>query len=420
MGGRLRAGFGAREITPPLGVELAGYGFYLDRRAAAVLDPLYARCLLLDDGATRLAIVSCDLIGFTVPLSDELRRQAADACGTSPERVMLACTHTHSGPATCELLSMGTPDAACMARLPGLVTEACRAAADDLAPAEAGWAIGGVEPIGFCRLPETPADYEDSKLGVLACRRANGDVGFVQYACHAVTLGVNDELSADYPGAVVRVMRSHGVEALFLNGPAGDIDPLVNKVKWSSGTPDDVEAYGRRLADRAAELIGQIERWSSITLAANETRIELPVRPPDEAMLTQQRDEARERFAQTNEPADRFEMEAAERALRRLHEAQGAKSLEFVVQLVRIGDLRLVGLSGEIYSSVGRAAARTAGEPALAVAQANGVLGYVPDEATLTAGEDYGSSGAAKIYGHFPLDPVAPRLIVEAVRRLAR
>jgi hypothetical protein len=420
MSEQLRAGFGTRDITPPLGVELSGYGYYLDRRAAAVLDPLYARCLLLDDGTTRLALVSCDLIGFTISFSNEARRQIAEACGTSAERVMLACTHTHSGPATVELLGLGAPDAEYMARLPGLIVEACRAAAADLAPADAGWAIGEVHPIGFCRLGEAPpSDYEDPKLGALVCRRAKGDVGFVQYACHAVTLGVNKELSADYPGAVVRVMQSHGVEALYLNGPAGDIDPLVNKVKWGCGTREDVERYGRLLGDRAAELVEQVKFSSSIRLAAKETRIVLPVRPPDEAALVQQREEARARFAAKNEPGDRFEIEAAERALRRLREERGTKSLEFVVQLLRIGDLRLVGLSGEIYSSVGRAAASAAGAPALVVAQANGVTGYIPDEATLTAGEDYGSSGAARIYGHFPLDPSAPRLIVETVSRLA-
>jgi hypothetical protein len=420
MSGRLQAGFGTREITPPLGVELSGYGYYLDRRAAGVLDPLCARCLLLDDGATRLALVSCDLIGFTIPFSDSVRREIAVACSTSAERVMLACTHTHSAPATAELLGLGAPDPEYMARLPGLIVEACREAAADLAPADAGWAIGEIEPIGFCRLGKAPpSDYEDPKLGALVCRRAKGDVGLVQYACHAVTLGVNKELSADYPGAVVRTMQSHGVEALFLNGPAGDIDPLINKVKWGSGTPHDVERYGRLLGDRADELFEQVKFSSSIRLAAKETRIVLPVRPPDEATLVQQREEARARFAAKNEPGDRFEIEAAERALSRLREERGMKSLDFVVQLLRIGDLGLVGLSGEVYSSVGRAAARAAGAPALVVAQANGVTGYIPDEATLSAGEDYGSSGAARIYSHFRLDPSAPRLIVEAVRRLA-
>ena len=46
----MRAGFGKAELTPPLGVELAGYGYYLQRGAAAVADPLFERALLLELG----------------------------------------------------------------------------------------------------------------------------------------------------------------------------------------------------------------------------------------------------------------------------------------------------------------------------------------------------------------------------------
>jgi len=408
-----QAGFGSTELTPPLGIDLCGYGFYLDRRADAVLDPLYARCLVLDDGAARLAIVACDLIGFAIAYSDDVRRRIAQACGTTAERVMLACTHTHSGPNTGGLLSMGRVDAAYMAQLPELIVEACTRAVADLAPAAIGWAVGAVEPIGFCRLSKPPADYEDPPLGLLLCRRESGDIGLVQYACHAVTLGVNTELSADYPGAVVRRMREHGIEALFLNGPSGDIDPLVNKARWASGTPADVERYGCLLGNRAIELSREIKCSSGISLSANEARPGLPVRTPSLDEARRALAAARERYAQTNEAGDRFELEWREKALEMLQ--SGAPSaLEFLVQVMAIGALKLVGLSGEIYSSVGRLATRAAGAPALGVAQANGDTGYMPDEAALAAGEDYGSHGAAKIYGHFPLDPQAPRLIAEA------
>jgi hypothetical protein len=415
----LQAGFGSTEITPPLGIDLCGYGPYLDRRAKAVLDPLYARCLVLDDGPTRLAIAACDLIGFAIPYSDDVRRRIARACDTSAERVMLACTHTHSGPNTGGLLAMGTVDGRYMAQLPNLIVEACTRAVADLAPAEIGWAVGAVEPIGFCRLPELPDDYVDPPLGVLLCRRESGDIGLIQYACHAVTLGVNAELSADYPGAVLRRMREHGVEALFLNGPSGDIDPLVNKVKWGSGTFADVERYGRHLADRARDLLCTIAYSSRIPLSAGEGGADLPVRTPDRAEAERALAAARDRYAQTKDPSDRFELEWSERALEML-ERNAPRELDFVVQVVGIGGLKLVGLSGEIYSSVGRLATRAAGGTALAVAQANGVTGYIPDDAALAACEDYGSHGAAKIYGHFPLDPQAPRLIAGLVAALAQ
>lgn len=418
MTSALQAGFGTTAITPPLGVELSGYGFYLDRRADGVLDPLHARCLVLDDSAARLVIVSCDLIGFTVGYADDVRRRIADACGTTNERVMLACTHTHSGPATLELIGLGVPDESYLALLPSRIVEACERALDDCAPAEVGWAVGEVAPIGFCRLPAPPDDYEDPPLGVLVCRRDRGDIGLVQYACHAVTLGVNKELSADYPGAVVRRMRERGVEALFLNGPCGDIDPLVNKAEWGSGTPGDVERYGCQLADRAAELIEELRYESPCTLSAHEKHIELRLRVPTAEEAAQTLAAARERWRDGGEAGDRFELAWAQRAVEMLHAGSAPPRLPFVVQVLGIGSLRLVGLSGEVYSSVGRAAMRAAGGDAIGVATANGVSGYIPHAASIDAHDDYGSNAAAKIYGHLPLEPNAPQMIAHAVAEL--
>ena len=70
----MRAGFGKAELTPPLGVELAGYGYYLQRRAAAVADPLYARALLLEQGEQRALLVSCEVLGLSRPVCDAVIR----------------------------------------------------------------------------------------------------------------------------------------------------------------------------------------------------------------------------------------------------------------------------------------------------------------------------------------------------------
>ena len=79
----MRAGFGKAELTPPLGVELAGYGYYLQRRAAAVADPLYARALLLEQGEQRALLVSCEVLGLSRPVCDAVIRHAREALGLS-------------------------------------------------------------------------------------------------------------------------------------------------------------------------------------------------------------------------------------------------------------------------------------------------------------------------------------------------
>jgi Neutral/alkaline non-lysosomal ceramidase, N-terminal len=95
-----RAGFAKIPITPPLGVELAGYGVYLERRATEVHDDLFARGLVLeDDAGERVLLLSLDLVGLSWELSEAIAAQAADAAGLDVERVLVSSTHTHSGPA---------------------------------------------------------------------------------------------------------------------------------------------------------------------------------------------------------------------------------------------------------------------------------------------------------------------------------
>ena len=95
----MRAGFGKAELTPPLGVELAGYGYYLQRRAAAVTDPLYARALLLEQGEQRALLVSCEVLGLSRPVCDAVIRHAREALGCAEAAVTIVSVHTHTGPA---------------------------------------------------------------------------------------------------------------------------------------------------------------------------------------------------------------------------------------------------------------------------------------------------------------------------------
>ena len=91
---RLRAGAATSNITPELGTIIVG-GF-APYPAGHVHDELHARCLVLDDGKTKLALVVCDLLGLHRSLSIEARRLIQEATGIPPEHVMISATHTHS------------------------------------------------------------------------------------------------------------------------------------------------------------------------------------------------------------------------------------------------------------------------------------------------------------------------------------
>ncbi|MEY4939865.1 MAG: hypothetical protein RIQ93_1600 [Verrucomicrobiota bacterium] len=90
----LKAGAATSVITPPLGTSIVG-GF-APFPAQHVHDELHARCLVLDDGKTKIALVVCDLLGLHRSVSVEARRLIQEATGIPPENVLISATHTHS------------------------------------------------------------------------------------------------------------------------------------------------------------------------------------------------------------------------------------------------------------------------------------------------------------------------------------
>lgn len=90
----LLAGAATSNITPDLGAPIVG-GF-VPYPATNVHDELHARCLVLDDGRTKLALVVCDLLGMHRSVSIEARRLITDATGIPASHVLISGTHTHS------------------------------------------------------------------------------------------------------------------------------------------------------------------------------------------------------------------------------------------------------------------------------------------------------------------------------------
>ena len=144
----LKTGFARIDITPPLGITLAGY--FHTRYADGILDPLYASAVVFDEGEKRAALLSVDIIGFNQQMMDDVRLRVAAAVGTEKEGVYIACTHTHLGPCTAD--SSGKVENEDYIEF--LTKKLCDAAAlalQDLAPTEMLYTRGKVEDVAFVR-----------------------------------------------------------------------------------------------------------------------------------------------------------------------------------------------------------------------------------------------------------------------------
>src|SRR3990172_6305334 len=92
----LRAGAAVADITPPVGGLMDGYGGRFEG-SKGVHDPLMTRVVVLEQGGTRIALVSCDLLGMHREVTARVRERTA-AHGIVPGAVVVAATHDHAGP----------------------------------------------------------------------------------------------------------------------------------------------------------------------------------------------------------------------------------------------------------------------------------------------------------------------------------
>src|SRR5215208_5550152 len=96
---KLRAGAAAIDITP-IEFPVIVNGMFEERIATKALDSIFAKCIVLDDGTTRIALVVADSCMFPRDLLDEAKKIAAKSTGIPTDRMMISATHTHSAPSS--------------------------------------------------------------------------------------------------------------------------------------------------------------------------------------------------------------------------------------------------------------------------------------------------------------------------------
>ena len=95
----MRVGFAKSDITPRVGVELAGFGPYIHRYSIGVRDRLWARAMAIEQQNEFFALISCDLVGLNRDIIQSIQNLLSPE-GFRSTHVMVCCSHTHSGPAT--------------------------------------------------------------------------------------------------------------------------------------------------------------------------------------------------------------------------------------------------------------------------------------------------------------------------------
>ncbi len=123
------AGAATSNITPPLGVSINGG--MADRTATHIHDELHARCLVLDDGASQLAIVVCDSCMLPRGVLDKAKHLAHGHTGIPMDQMLISATHAHSAP-TAAGVFQSEPEKAYLEFLAVRISDGIRRAVNNL------------------------------------------------------------------------------------------------------------------------------------------------------------------------------------------------------------------------------------------------------------------------------------------------
>lgn len=262
----IKIGYSSADITPDRDAALIGYEFRrseLPAGNAGVLDPLNLKAFVLDSPAGPAVLVALDLCIIEPDLARHWRKIAAEAAGTVPEKVIISCSHTHSGPFP--RMGRGGDKASIGKSSNRVVTEAeacaeytvrvettlkgtVAAAAGLLLPYSISWnqaplGLGYnrrvISPAGLrqCWNPQEqhdlmPGPSPDPQFTLLVARQLNGprEIILWGHGAHPVVLGKTSRmLSADWPGCACRMLEAghpYRYTGFFL-GACGNIHPWI-------------------------------------------------------------------------------------------------------------------------------------------------------------------------------------------------
>jgi neutral ceramidase len=236
--GAFRVGAAKVDITPAQSELPKGY--------LGILDQVYSRAIVIDNGHTSAALVSLDAGAAPGELCKTVSERIEKELGIPAVNILITATHSHSVPGVFPMFARpgATMDSAAMSRVTAYedrVFDSVKQAKDKLQPARISYGTG-VSYINVQRDQIDPVTHQwweganygglsDKTVAVIKFESLNGDpiAIYYNYAMHAVITGNLDLVSGDAPGATSKYIENHlnnKVVALWSEGAAGDQNPI--------------------------------------------------------------------------------------------------------------------------------------------------------------------------------------------------
>ena len=370
----------------PPGLPMAGYA----RRtlpAAGYHRPLYVRALVAsDDDDKHICLLSAETLCVDAALTARIRQQISTSTSITPDAILVAATHTHAAPGgIAQFPIMAGAESFLNPYVPERVeyfvercVQAVHRAVEAQSPVQLQFGIGLTQGIAANRREAN--GVHDPSLPFVIAHDTSGRVQAVifSFACHPTILGAdNQRYSGDLIGTASALIESRwNTVALGLTGAAGNISTRFTRRESSVA---EVERMAQQLADGI--LAADAQSFQSKQLDYAQARLDLVLKPArGKAIVREELSLAQAQIESVTNPAERRIVETATEGLQLELAAQERPAhLTTEVQILRLGDVCVIGFPGEMFVEYGLELAEAlAPAPVLIAGYANDYIGYVP------------------------------------------
>ncbi len=409
----LKGGLAVIDITPPIGYRMSGY--FSERLSTGTSNPLHAKAIVLRQGQTSAALVFCDIIGLSLDVSSRVRRTAAKKTGIPAENILIAATHSHTGPLYFGALRKHFHDLSIAehcsdpyekvdyaSELAGKLVRVIVQADSAARPVRLKTGKAQQHTLSFNRRFHMKNGTVRFNPGVLnpdivrAAGPIDPDVGIVffcneesdnprsalvNFALHLDTVG-GTKYAADYPFYLEQSLReAYGDEfvLLFGTGTCGDINH-IDVTKRERLRTDHI---GNTLAQTLRAKAGSLGTVGKPVLAVRSEVVHVPLQhygPEDIAW-------ARENIKKVGTSELSF-LEQVEAYKILAREVRPGETIGLEVQVFRLGsDVAVVGLPGEVFVDLGLAIKRASPfATTLVIELCQDAPGYIPTKKAFAEG----------------------------------
>lgn len=413
-----RAGAATTNITPFLGDRIIGG--WSTPEATHIHDELLAKCLVLDDGATKLVFIIVDLLGIDKNVTEEVKRIIETETEIPASNVIISAIHTHSATSVMgkgnkrRQWNKGESFDDYQNFVIRRLSDVVRIAINNLKPARIGWGVGNVPEHVFVRRwhmkPEAnvpnpfggqdkvqmnpglnnpnkvkPAAEPDPEVSFISVQSKEGTpiALLANYSLHYVGGIPADHISADYfavfADRIQELLKADRQDPPFVgmmsNGTSGDVNNINFGGKAEKRSPyEKMRIVAEDVAREVFRIHNSIEFHEWVPLAAASEKLTLNVRKPDSEMIKRANDILKQpESAKLVHPHERVYAE------RILYSVDWPDQMDVILQAFRVGDLGIATSPFETFAETGMEIKKKSPfETTFTISLANGYHGYLP------------------------------------------